>query len=45
MSNAKIQLRLPEDLKDAAMRQAAEFGDQHEPLRGHSHRGAGRRAG
>jgi HicB family len=26
MSNAKIQLRLPEDLKDAAMRQAAESG-------------------
>jgi HicB family len=26
MSNAKIQLRLPEDLRDAAMRQAAESG-------------------
>ena len=26
MSNAKIQFRLPEDLKDAAMRQAAESG-------------------
>jgi hypothetical protein len=26
MSNTKIQLRLPEDLKDAAMRQAAESG-------------------
>ena len=26
MSNSKIQLRLPEDLKDAAMRQAAESG-------------------
>ena len=26
MSNAKIQLRLPEDLKDAAARQAAESG-------------------
>ena len=26
MSNGKIQLRLPEDLKDAAMRQAAELG-------------------
>lgn len=26
MSNAKIQIRLPEDLKDAAMRQAAESG-------------------
>jgi hypothetical protein len=26
MSNTKIQLRLPEDLKDAAMRQAADSG-------------------
>jgi hypothetical protein len=26
MSNTKIQFRLPEDLKDAAMRQAAESG-------------------
>lgn len=26
MKNTKIQLRLPEDLKDAAMRQAAESG-------------------
>ncbi|MSP02101.1 MAG: toxin-antitoxin system HicB family antitoxin [Acetobacteraceae bacterium] len=26
MSNTKIQLRLPDDLKDAAMRQAAESG-------------------
>jgi hypothetical protein len=26
MSNAKIQFRLPEDLKDAAMRQASESG-------------------
>jgi len=26
MSNVKIQLRLPEDLKDAAMRQAAKSG-------------------
>jgi hypothetical protein len=26
MSNAKIQFRLPEDLKDAAVRQAAESG-------------------
>lgn len=26
MSNAKIQLRLPEDMKDAAMRQAAVSG-------------------
>ena len=26
MNNTKIQLRLPEDLKDAAMRQAAESG-------------------
>ena len=26
MSNVKIQLRLPEDLKDAAMRQAARSG-------------------
>ncbi len=26
MSNAKIQFRLPDDLKDAAMRQAAESG-------------------
>ncbi len=26
MSNAKIQLRLPEDIKDAAMRQAAVSG-------------------
>jgi hypothetical protein len=26
MSNSKIQLRLPEDLKDAAMKQAAESG-------------------
>ena len=26
MNNTKIQLRLPEDLKDAAMRQAAELG-------------------
>jgi hypothetical protein len=26
MRNAKIQLRLPEDLKDAAMRQAAQSG-------------------
>jgi hypothetical protein len=26
MSNAKIQLRLPEEMKDAAMRQAAEAG-------------------
>jgi hypothetical protein len=26
MSNAKIQIRLPEDMKDAAMRQAAESG-------------------
>ena len=26
MSNAKIQFRLPEDMKDAAMRQAAESG-------------------
>jgi hypothetical protein len=26
MSNSKIQIRLPEDLKEAAMRQAAESG-------------------
>jgi hypothetical protein len=26
MSNAKIQLRLPEDMKDAAMRQASQSG-------------------
>ncbi len=26
MSNAKIQLRLPEDMKDAAMRQASQAG-------------------
>ncbi len=44
MSNTKIQFRLPENLKDAAMRQAAEFWDQHEFVRGHRRRGPYRRA-